>query len=220
MPGTIVLLAKFAAAGRTALDQRAIEVRTALDSHLLELGLRSYWANIHQTYGRYFRNLKLSPEQTGRFESLLLTHHEAELQIMASTQTSTEPASAVLEQEENNQFQSDLQSLLGPAYSQYRQMERVEPVAPLAAKAANIVALTAAPLSGPQADQLSQILAESSATYQAGGSASPATIDWAVALKQARGILLPNQFSALQSVQAEVELTQLESQFDRQQDGI
>jgi hypothetical protein len=73
------------------------------------------------------------------------------------------------------------------------------------------------PLTQPQATRLREILANASTSYQAGGKAEPATIDWSRVMEQAQGFLTPPQFSALKADAQLPQISLLMKQFYQQQ---
>lgn len=124
---------------------------------------------------------------------------------------------SLMQQDRNEMMASD-QAVLGDSgLRQLKQYNRALPVAWVVNQVAMDVALTPTPLSGAQADQLGQILANASATYQGGGAANAATVNWPAALGQAQGILTPTQFAALQAQYYQSQLNPLVAQFRNQE---
>ena len=79
--------------------------------------------------------------------------------------------------------------------------------------AGNSAAATATPMNADQADQLTEILANASSSYQRGGVARPGfAINWDKALPQAAQVLSPDQLAVLQ---AQVAPTQSMAQLKR-----
>jgi len=110
-------------------------------------------------------------------------------------------AAAALLQQNDASFQQAATALLGPAgYEQLQQYERQLPVRDAVDSLGNSVAATATPMNAEQAEQLTQILANASRTYQRGGVARPGEqINWDQAMPQAARILSPEQLAVLQA---------------------
>jgi hypothetical protein len=196
----------------------------AADPKLFALGMKAYQSSLNTIYGQMFRTLNLPPEEVTKFKSLAAAHMEAIVDILSSASTQgmqlNDPAVGTLMKDENTQFDAAQKSLLGDAaYQQMQQLNRQMPVSGVAYNVATQVALTSTPLSTAQADQLTQILANSSTQYQNGGYATPNTINWPTALGQAQALLTPTQFQALQGRYNSIQVNQLMTQFNAQQKG-
>ena len=196
----------------------------ASDPKLFALGMKAFQANLNVNFAPIFRALNLTPDQITKFDSLAVTHQEAIIDILSSATTEglplSDPSVRTLMQQENAQYQTAEQGLLGdPAYQQMQQMNRALPVTGIVRDVAMQVALTSTPLSSAQADQLTQILASSSGQYQNGGYAMPGSINWPAALGQAQAILSPGQLAALQGRYNSIQVGQLRAQFEAQQKG-
>jgi len=196
----------------------------ASDPKLFALGMKAYQANLNVNFAPVFRALNLTPDQIAKFDSLAVAHQEAIIDILSSAITEGLPLSdssvRTLMQQENAQYQTSEQGLLGDsAYQQMQQLNRTLPVTGIVRDVAMQAALTSTPLSGVQADQLTQILASSSGQYQNGGYAIPSTINWPAALGQAQAVLSPTQLAALQGRYNSIQIGQLRAQFEGQQKG-
>jgi hypothetical protein len=196
----------------------------ANDPKLFALGMKAYRLSLDTIYGQMFRALNLPPEQVTKFKSIAAAHMEAIADILSSAITQgmplNDPAVGSLMKDENTQFDAAQKSLLGDAaYQQMQQVNRQLPVSGVVYNVAWQVALTSTPLSSAQADQLTQILANSSPQYQSGGIATPNTINWQTALGQAQAVLNPAQFAALQGRYNSIQVNQLMVQFNAQQKG-
>jgi hypothetical protein len=196
----------------------------ASDPKLFALGMKAYRATVNTNFGRLFRTLNLTPDQIDKFDSLATSHMEAIADILSSATTEglpmSDPAVGALMRQENSQYQAAQQALLGDAgYQQMQQFNRQQPVTGVVQNVAAQVALTSTPLSAAQADQLTQILANSSPQFMNGGVATPNTINWQTALGQAQAILNPVQFAALQGRYNSIQVNQLMTQFNAQEKG-
>ena len=165
----------------------------AADPTLYALGMKATRANLPLTYGPLFRTLGLRQAQIDTFEALASQHEEAMVDFAAAAASQgvpcDDPAIAALIRQDSVRYQSGEQALLGePAYRTLQEYLRVEPIIGIVNSVTSNAALTEAPLTTAQDDQLSQILANASAAYRTGGAATPASINWNEALGQAKGI--------------------------------
>jgi hypothetical protein len=196
----------------------------AADPKLSALASKMFRENLNVNFAHLFRVLNLNPDQIAKFDALASTHQDAIFDILSSASSQgiplNDPAIATLMQQENAQYQKSQQALLGDAgYAQMQDANRALPVSGIVRGVASQVALTSTPLTTTQADQLTQILANSSPQYQSGGRASQGSINWATALGQAQAILSPGQFAALQGSYNSIQVNQFKSQFDKQEAG-
>jgi len=206
------------------LDRRALLALMESDPKLYALAMKVFRTNVAEQYAPLFRALNFTPDQIDKFETLSTQHTSTLVDIMFSANQQgvplSDPAVTTLIQQENAQFTSAQQALLGDAgEQQLQQFNRAAPVMGVVRQVASAVALSSNPLTAPQADQLAQILASSSSNYQGGGNATQGTINWPAALGQAQGILTPTQFAALQGQYAQTQVNQLRVQFAKQEKG-
>ena len=112
----------------------------------------------------------------------------------------SDPAIQQLGKEEYAQFRQEETALLGDQVIQeLRQSERLAPVSELTDGVAGNAYLTDT-LSAQQADQLTQILANNSLSYQKGKIASPTDLDFPAVIAQAQTVLSSSQLEALQNL--------------------
>jgi hypothetical protein len=180
--------------------------------------LASERINLETRYGPLLGQLGLSPEQAAKFNDLLVEHAQDLLQIRLATLPggTAEPKMVVPSREVADQrLRAAEAELLGDAgYRQLEQYERLLPVRYEVDALAGSLALTNTPLGPSQANQLLQIMANASDTYQKGGSADTPMpgngeqltplmlahqsieehIEWNSVLTQARTVLTPDQF--------------------------
>jgi len=206
------------------IELKGFQAMMEPDPKLYGLALKYHRALVARTYGRLFRALNLTPETIGQFETLAEKHAEAQLDIVYSANRQgtplNDPAVSSSLSQEDDRFMSAEGALLGDAEKQqWSQYCRSLPVRSYVFKLATAVALTSTPITGAQADQLTQILANASSNYQSGGTASPATVNWATVLEQAQGFLAPTQFEVLQDQLVQTQLSQLETEFIGQEMG-
>jgi hypothetical protein len=189
---------------------------------LFALGVRAYRANLGPHFSPLYRKLGLSPTQIDAFENLMTEHEEEVLDLNATASSqgieNSDPAVLAVRQQEDDQLRAAQIALLGDTgYGQLQQFARAEPVQEIVASVATTVALTSTPLSGAQAAELSDFLANSSSSYRSGDQADPATIDWDVALPQAQAILTDAQYEALRAEYLKPKIKKIQEQFNQQQ---
>jgi hypothetical protein len=117
-------------------------------------------------------------------------------------------AAAELLRQNDASFQESATALLGPAgYQQLLQYERMLPVRDVVDNLGSNAAVAGAPLNAGQADQLTQILANASSTYQQGAAAARGEngVDWSQAMTQAAQVLSPDQLVTLQAQVAPIQ---------------
>lgn len=155
-------------------------------------------------YSRLYRKAGFSPEQVRQFETLLEDHYLRQLDIMATTRaeglTSSDPAIVQMNKEEYARYSAAQTAALGSQLaSAVNEDQRTAPVQEMADAVAGNT-FYSQPLGTGQADQLTQILANNSASYAKGGAAKANNIDMASALAQAQAVLSPEQLSALKNL--------------------
>ncbi len=172
---------------------------------LLKMYAKVIRDQLAKIYGPTFAKLKLSPDQIDRMESLLLEDHENHLDLMAADAalgiSETDPASSETREQQLAALHRQEQALLGDqAYTVFSAVSRAEVVRPSVDQIANMTAFSANPLTGEQADQLVQLLAQSSGTFRDGMDASVGSVDWAAVLARAPLFLGPQQVASLQAI--------------------
>lgn len=144
---------------------------------------------VRASFAAFYRSANLSADQIVAFEALALEQDTNMGQAVLTLRPENKTLSEVT---------SDLRELLGDdVYQQYRRYSQTQCVRAVALGLAGFVHDTDSPLSAEQAEQLTQIFAESSPNYQEGRFPFPKDIDWTTALPRARGILTESQFTAL-----------------------
>ena len=194
----------------------------AADPKLYALRMKAFRAEMAIKFAHLYRAIRFSPNQIDGFESLAVQHEETETDIALTANahglSSNDAAIATLMKQEADRYQTAQQVLLGNSdYQQLQQLNREQPVMEFVNSIGVDVALTGNPLTDFQADQLSQILSNASSSYQSGGLATQATINWSAALAQAQGILIPVQGIAFQAEAAKRQVEQLSAQFISQE---
>ncbi len=186
-------------------------------------------ARIGRTYGPLLKELKLSFEQTSRFEAIVMQREEQALDIagtvpkaMRTSYTgglwdtglesltvggpASDPdtqAAAELQRQANQAFKAAATDLLGAdGYAQLESYERAMPARNITDNLAGELATTDHPLSPDEADQLTQLLANASPSYARGGSANLGQVNWDKLLEKAPSVLSPPQVAGLSQVVA------------------
>jgi hypothetical protein len=176
-----------------------------LTSHpkLMAAFLAYFRASLGQRFGAFYQTSGMTPEQIAKFEDLMTKHQEDQMDLQATAQAqhlpATDPSIAALRKEQNEQFRSDQTALLGAAgLQQLQQYNRSQGAVAIAQGAAS-AALDSDPYTNTQVARLVQIVAAASPSFQQGGSIDPRSVDWDTALAQARTVLSPTQWAALQA---------------------
>jgi hypothetical protein len=200
-----------ATSGLTMYNARSAALRS--NPKLQTLWLKAERAYLGINYRPLFQSLRLSPEQIGKFEDIMMEHTEQEMDLSATAEAqglaNTDPAISALRRQYADQSVAATTSLLGAVgQDQLREFDRTTGVRDVVGQVAGLVASTS-PLSGDQGTQLIQLLANSSNQYQAGGLASVSSIDWNSVLPQVQGILSPSQMTALQTMRAKDQMAQM-----------
>jgi len=158
-------------------------------------------------YGALFRALALSPTEIGKFQDILIKRDEQNMDLTAIRQSqgfSDQDATVIKLQKENEaEYQAAQQALLGETrYRQLQDYERTTYVREMVnGWAGGAVVEARMPFTTPQAEQLIQVLANTSSSYRNGGAVKPFEIDWDAADAQARSILSEAQFELFKTME-------------------
>jgi len=177
----------------------------AQEPKLQMLYLASQRAGLATRYGPLFEALHLTSEQIAKFEDHILKRAEQRLDLESAMQAlpgaDNDRAAATLARQSAEEFQAVQIELLGADdYQQLRQYERSLPVRTLIVdRLGGELAATATPLTAPQAELLTQALANASSRYQKGGVASKDTINWEAVLAQTPGLLSAAQLETFKA---------------------
>jgi hypothetical protein len=158
-------------------------------------------------YGALFRALALSPTEIGKFQDILIKRDEQNMDLTAIKQSqglSDQDATVMKLQKENEaEYQAAQQALLGETrYRQLQDYERTTYVREMVnGWAGGAVVEARLPFTAPQAEQLIQVLANTSSSYRNGGAVKPFEIDWDAADAQARSILSEAQFNLYKTME-------------------
>jgi hypothetical protein len=155
-------------------------------------------------YAAFYRKAALTPEQVTQFQNIAANHLLQSQDLVATAKaenlTVSDPVLKTLGKQEYAQFQQQATAALGdPIFGEYQQYERTANVSMMTDGVAGNTYYTD-PLNTQQADQLTQILANNSASYQKGQSASSNDIDFQSALAQAQTVLSATQLAALKNI--------------------
>ena len=224
-PNEIIHLPKAANPASTKDDEKAKpaarpDMSELFASHpeLQSAYQRAVSGRLHQTYGRFFVRLGLSPVQTDQAVALLVRDAEHELDLAMTAQTlqlpKDDPALRQFRRGEKADTEAKLESLLGTQGMQaWRDYNRALSMQSTAEDVASFTLATDTPMTGAQMEHLTRVLAEASATYRAGGLPEWSTTDWPEVLRQASMFLAPAQLAALQAKIQQARAATLLSQF-------
>ncbi len=155
-----------------------------------------------RNYGPLFERLGLSPAQIGAVSQRLAKTY-LELQAINGNASKhgialTDPAISAQRQAARAALHADLQTMIdSAAYQQLYEYSRTVAISSeVVSWIAKNVSDTPTPLTADQAAQLTQILANHSGTYRAGGEAG-GDIEWAGVIADASPVLTPEQLTAL-----------------------
>jgi hypothetical protein len=175
----------------------APETNRALDAVLSDPGfqerkLRSELGRVAELYAALFNQLDLSSAQIDKLQELIARRNLAEFNLRVAS--SDGAANRQLWSQLAESFKQELISLLGQSnYVLFEEHERKLPVWQLVNNFAGALAMEGDPLSLPQAEELVAVLADTSPTYQQGGTADPDEIDWPAAVEETQQVLTPVQ---------------------------
>lgn len=181
-------------------------------------------------YAALFKKLNLSPAQLSRFKELLTEKQSTFRDVLAAARAQgLDPRQdrtqiGLLVAQANAEIDQNIQSVLGASgYADYKQYEQTAPQRNLVGQLETRLSYTPTPLSPQQADQLLQVLADTTKTSnparaaargQPGGGRVTLTD---ASISQASAVLTPDQTAALQQMQQEQQARQKMMQLLRQQ---
>jgi RNA polymerase sigma factor (sigma-70 family) len=154
-----------------------------------------------EKYSALFASLGLGPEKQSEFLSLLARRSDLGLTWYSAPDTGTPSASLAAGTDllSPDEVAARLQSLLGDdGFKAYKDFNRMGGATDLAQRLAGTLYTTDSPLSQFQAEQLVQILAQSSPDFQSGkGVWNSSQVGWDTALLNAQALLSAPQLDAL-----------------------
>jgi hypothetical protein len=149
-------------------------------------------SSFHSSMAAFYRQAGLTPEQIGALEDLQM---ESNISMGPGALLTLRPEEKTIEQ-----VTADVRRLLGEqTYQQFRDYAQSQFLRPVSIGVAGLVYDSETPMTAPQADQLTQILRESTS---AGRSRFPKDVDWSQALPRAKALLPPAQYAALETIAA------------------
>ena len=160
-----------------------------------------------QRYGALLRALALAPFQVERFHVILSRRDEQNMDLNAvmSEQglSARDPALVKTRQKTEAEYQTAQREFLGDeGYRQLLDFERTAPIREMVnGWAGGAVAITRAPFTAEQGEQLIQILANASESYRRGHVTNTFDIDWDTADAKAREILSDAQFTLFKTME-------------------
>jgi len=151
-------------------------------------------------FGPWFHRTGASPELIERLTQRDAEYNLTKAKLDQRIAAAGSPVPEALAQEQSHEtaeYQSDLKSMLGEAdFASLTRYNQTYPLRNVSDQLAEDFYQTATPLTGAQADQLTEIFA--SHAKQAGDSLQLAPGDWDASLEEAKSALLPAQWGALQ----------------------
>jgi hypothetical protein len=170
------------------------------DPELQNLQLAVADSKYTATYQAFSERMKFSPEQTAGLLANLRRRGEQEMDLAAVMETQhlapNDPSMAKLKQAAEEEFRAAQTALLGDAGArQFQDYERAVPMREFVNELAGAMTVSGAAITAAQGDALVDLLANASAAYQRGGTASVRTIDWDQALARAETMLPAPQFT-------------------------
>lgn len=163
-------------------------------------------AQLMITYGPFYRSLGLSAQQIEQFETALVRRDEQYTDLFAAAQTQgtsvKDPAYQKLSKQVGSDYQAAVRELFGKTGAQYLgDYERLDIVREIVSGMAGATAMAGMTLDAQQAERLTRTLANASHSYQSGGFAAPASIDWAAVHEQARAFLSDSQLTFIETTE-------------------
>jgi hypothetical protein len=171
-------------------------------------------AAIGRRYAAFFHSLNLPPDQLEHLKDLLLEKQNAPMDVvMAASQQGINPMENPAEFKqmvEASQAEADakIQADLGDAnYAQFQAYQKTQAQRGVVNQLQSDLSYSDAPLTGPQADQMVQILSQTAgvpaggmgAGVNGGPGGGPAITD--ATIEQAQAVLAPPQLEALRAIQ-------------------
>jgi hypothetical protein len=181
------------------------------DPKVQAIRLASWRAQVVTSHGVFFRQRKLTPGQIGQFQDIIARRDEQNVDLNSirdlekekngSVSAETEAAVAKLEDQAKVDAETAQKALLGEeGFHALREYNRTVRMRGCVSDLAGAAAVAGIPFSAEQAEQLTQVLANTSSAYRAGAAASAVDADWNRADEQARGILSAPQMEFFQTV--------------------
>jgi hypothetical protein len=175
-------------------------------------------------YPWFYRASGLTPEQIQKFEALMIENEEQKMDLQATAQAQNPGRSviAAMKQQMDEKLQAAQMELLGAAgYQQLQDFERAKHQNALVGEVVAQVALTSAPFTEAQREQLSKVLVTSVRSdanvpfdpKERSYIALSKITDWPRVMAQAQTFLSPAQLSALKGQAANVEAWALIREF-------
>ena len=183
-------------------------VRHALlnDPQLQNLQLAAMQARQQATYGPLCEHLRLSETQIAQFFANLRKREEQEMDISAIQETQhmsgADPVLAKMRQQMSDDFRAAQRALLGEdGFRDYESYSRSIPAREFVNELAGASVILGAGITAAQADTLTEMMANASAAYRHGGTATrnSGDIDWDQVLAGAAGVLSQPQFTVLKN---------------------
>lgn len=165
--------------------------------------LESQRAALRATYGPLFRELGLAPAEWDIFRSNIMALREKNMDLnYLLLEDGADLASiARLRTIASEEYEAAQRSLLtNEQLGRLKEYERTSPLRTMVNAIAGASVVEGVPIDAQQADQIVQILAQASTSFQRGGTAGLASVQWPAVEPLIRGVLTPAQFEVFRSV--------------------
>ena len=171
-----------------------------------------YWlasrrSEVAMKYRAFFRQAGLSAEKREAFHRAMIQRDEQVMDVDAIIRAQgltrpDEPAAKMLAKADAD-LKATQRAVLGDdGFRQLQEYDRTSSLRDIVnGIAGGAVMVAREPLSSQQAEQLLQVMANASPSYQRGGAASTSEIDWDVVDAQARTFLSPAQYTLLTTME-------------------
>jgi len=188
---------------------------------LLAMYVKAARGYLAQTWGATFARLHLSGDQVDQMETLMIDDMENSMDLNAAIQSQglsyNDPAAVTEREKQAADLQAAEVNVIGQqAYDAFDAVSRANAVRGTVEQVASMTTFSAAPLTGEQSEQLTQVMAQSSTDYQSGKKATAATVNWNAVLSQAPAFLSPTQVATLQGVAQQNQFNALAKTFAAQ----
>jgi hypothetical protein len=182
---------------------------------------QSFRSNLGLRFRPFYSSAQLSPEQISKFEELMTEAEQDKLDLNASAKAqglaAGDPALKKMWQQNDEKLRSAQKEILGETgYQELQRYNRQEPLLSFTTMFALLTSETSTPFTSSQSGKLLNALSTASPSYQNGGNADLTTIDIPSALAQAKQVLSPNQYAALETNFSGLELWKLKEQYYQQ----
>lgn len=211
LPPAKAKAASAAGSGTGALERATYKNPFAVvhdDPEVQSLWFASRRAALLATYGPLFRALNLSSEKVAQFQEIALRREQQNLDLTsamwAQGLSNRDPALGRMEEQVKADYDSAMAELLGgDGAKQMQAYELALPVRKISTALAGLAAMSGAPLTYEQGEELTRVLTDACWRYTRTGATDPQTVDWPAVDARARTFLSAAQLKLFQTVEPE-----------------